>query len=231
MQRVELNVDLREGSGKGAARKLRVAGRVPAVLYGREFQPLALTVDRLALDKVVHKSSNALLDLKGPKQVEGKIVLLKDVQRDPVRRSLIHCDFQVIDPRRPIAVSVPLHVVGKPKGLENGGVLEPLLRELEIRVLPLQIPDSIDVEVSALDVGMSIHVRELALPAGAELLDDPEQAVVHVIIPKMIIETVAPEAAVPVEGEVPAEGAAAAAAPAAAAEGKPAKAEGKPAKE
>jgi ribosomal protein L25 (general stress protein Ctc) len=92
-----------------------VAGRVPAVLYGREFQPVALTVDRLALDKVVHKSSNALLDLKGPKQVEGRIVLLKDVQRDPVKRSLIHCDFLVIDPRRPITVSVPLHFLGKPK--------------------------------------------------------------------------------------------------------------------
>jgi large subunit ribosomal protein L25 len=227
MQRVELNVDLRADSGKGAARKLRVAGRVPAVLYGRDFEPVALTVDRLALDKVAHKSSNALLDLKGPKQVEGKIVLLKEVQRDPVRRTLIHCDFQVIDPRRPIAVSVPLHFIGKPKGLENGGVLEPLIRELEIRVLPLAIPDSIDVEVSALDVGQSIHVRELQLPAGAEVLDDPEQAVVHVIVPKMIVETVAPEAA-PAEGEAAAEGVAAAAP---AAEAKPAKAEGKPGKD
>jgi large subunit ribosomal protein L25 len=225
MQRIELNVDLREGSGKGVARKLRVAGRVPAVLYGREFQPLGLTVDRLALDKIVHKSSNALLDLKGPKQVEGKIVLLKEVQRDPVRRSLIHCDFQVIDPRRPIDVSVPLHFTGKPRGLENGGVLEPLIRELEIRVLPLSIPDSIDVEVSALDVGMSIHVRELTLPAGAEALDDPEQAVVHVIVPKMVVEAVAPVAEA-VEGAAPAEGEAAAAAAAAA----PAAAEGKPAK-
>jgi large subunit ribosomal protein L25 len=219
MQRIELKVDLRDRAGKGQARKLRVAGRVPAVLYGPELQPVALSVDRLALDKVVHRSSNALLDLKGPAQVEGKIVLLKDVQRDPVKRSLIHCDFQVIDPRRAIDVSVPLHFRGKPKGLEAGGVLEPLLRELEIRVLPLQIPDGIEVEVSALEVGQSIHVRELRLPEGAEALDDPEQAVVHVIVPRMVIETVAAEA-VPAEGEAPAEGAAA---PAAAPEGKPAK--------
>jgi large subunit ribosomal protein L25 len=229
MQRIELNVGLRPGSGKGAARKLRASGQVPAVLYGRDSQPVALAVDRLALDKVVHRSSNALLDLKGAKQVEGKIVLLKDVQRDPVRRSLIHCDFLVVDPRRPITVSVPLHFVGKPKGLEDGGVLEPLLRELEIRVLPLSIPDSIDVEVSGLGVGDSIHVRELRVPEGAEVMDDAEQAVVHVIVPRMVIETV--EVAAPAEGEVPAEGEAAAAAPGAAPDAKAeAKPEGKPAK-
>lgn len=218
MQRIELNVELRANSGKGAARKLRVAGQVPAILYGRGAAPLSLVVNQLALDKVVHKSANALLDLKGPKQVEGKIVLLKALQRDPVRRALIHADFLVVDPNRPIEVSVPLHFVGKPKGLEQGGVLEPLIRVLEIKVLPLQIPDSIDIDVSALEVGHSIHVRDIPLPTGAELKDDPEQTVVHVIIPRMEVE--APVAAAPAEGEAAAEGAAA---PAAAAEAKPAK--------
>jgi large subunit ribosomal protein L25 len=230
MQRIELQVGLRDGHGKGAARKLRVAGEVPAVLYGRGAEPVALRVNRLSLDKVVQRSANALLDLKGTQSVEGKIVLLKAVQRDPVRRVLIHADFLVVDPKRAIEVSVPLHFIGKPKGLEEGGVLEPLLRELEIRVLPLSIPDSIDVDVSALLVGQSIHVRDIRLPEGAELMTDPEQSVVHVIIPRMEIEPVAaPE---PVEGEVPAEGEAAAAATApAAGDAKGGKAEAKPAKE
>jgi large subunit ribosomal protein L25 len=210
MQRIELNVELRANSGKGAARKLRATGQVPAILYGRGAEPLALSVNQLALDKVVHKSANALLDLRGPKQVEGKIVLLKALQRDPVRRALIHADFLSVDPNRPIEVSVPLHFVGKPKGLEQGGVLEPLIRVLEIKVLPLQIPDSIDIDVSALEVGHSIHVRDIPLPAGAELKDDPEQTVVHVIVPRMELE--APVAAAPAEGEAAAEGAAAPAA-------------------
>lgn len=218
MQRVELNVELRASSGKGAARKLRVAGKVPAILYGRGAEPVPLSVNQLALDKVVHKSANALLDLKGPEQVEGKIVLLKELQRDPVRRVLIHADFLAVDPERPIEVSVPLHFVGKAKGLEQGGVLEPLIRELEIKVLPLQIPDSIDVDVSALEVGDSIHVRDVTLPAGAQVLDDPEQAVVHVIVPRMELE--APAAGAPVEGEATVADAAA-----------PGAAEAKPAKE
>jgi large subunit ribosomal protein L25 len=206
MQRLALNVGLRAASGKGAARKLRATGRVPAVLYGREQAPLSLSVVALELDKVVQRGANALLDLRGTREVEGKIALIKEVQRDPLRRNLLHCDLLMVDPRRPIDVEIPLHFTGKAKGIESGGVLEPLIREVEIRVLPLEIPDSIEIDVSGLEIGQSIHVRDLRLPAGAELLSDPEQTAVHVIVARMEIEAPAP-AAVPAEGEAPAEGA------------------------
>ena len=188
MQRVRLDVSERTQRGKGVARKLRAEGRIPAVMYGSGVPTLPLAVNAQELDKIEQGGTNALLDLSGPEAVAGKIVLLKDLQRDPVKRVPLHCDFYVIDPKKEITVYVQIHLQGRPVGVELGGVLETQLRDLEISCLPLGIPDSIDVDVSSLDIGDAIRVSDLDLPEGVSTTAEPERAVAHVIAARVIEE-------------------------------------------
>jgi large subunit ribosomal protein L25 len=207
MERVQLEVALREGTGKSVTRKLRAVGKVPAVLYGSSQQSRSLEVPSHALSRVLARGANQLIDLRGPKGVDGKLVLLKEYQRDPATLKLLHCDFYEVDTSRKIHVEVPLHLVGKPHGVEMGGVLEPVLRALEVSCLPLAIPQSIEVDVSALEIGHAIHVREIALPEGVELITEPSQTAVHVIVPRVVVEEAAAAAAAE-PAAAPAEGAA-----------------------
>jgi len=179
MERPELQVELRDTQKKGPARRLRATGQVPAVLYGPNTNPVSLAVNHRELDRLVE--SNQLMDLKGPAEVEGKPVLVKEFQRDPVSRHLVHCDFYAVDTSRKILITVPLHFVGKAKGVELGGVLEALLREVEVRCLPTAIPSVLNVDVSALDVGDALHTSEIVLPEGVELASDPKLSMAHVI--------------------------------------------------
>jgi large subunit ribosomal protein L25 len=213
MDRQALQVSPRETRGKGA---LRAAGQVPAVLYGGGIDPVSLAVEGRLLDDVLHSGANAILDLAGPNEVKGKLALVKAVQRDPVSRRVLHCDLYAVDVRKKVTVSVALHYGGKPTGVELGGVLEPILRDLEVECLPLEIPDSISVDVSALNIGDSIHVRDIAVPASVEVLSDLDATAVHVVAPRVEEEPV-------VEEEV-AEEAAEEAAPAAEAAGESAEA-------
>lgn len=203
MERLVLEVSLREGTGKGVARKLRSAGRVPAVFYGHGIAPVHLQIDVIPLERVVHRGANALIDLQGPEQVVNKPVLVKELQRDPATRKPLHCDLFAVDLEEQITVDVPFHFVGRPRGVvEQGGVLEPLLRELEVSCMPLAIPDSIEIDVSALEIHDSVHVRDVALPEGVVALVDADQTVVHVVPPR--VEEVAEEAAEEAAAEVPA---------------------------
>lgn len=204
----------RSGTGKGANRKLRATGRIPAVVYGRGKATRHVTLDPTALGKLLHRSGsgiNTLVDL----EIGGAetVVLVREIQREPVGGRWLHADLYEVDLQQKIQVSVPLHIVGRPMGVENGGILDHPLREVEIECLPRAIPDSVEVDVSSLDVGDSIHVRDLALPEGATMLSDPDLAVASVVLPKAEEEQVA-AAAVVAEG-APAEGAAPAAEPAA----------------
>jgi large subunit ribosomal protein L25 len=143
--------------------------------------------------------------------IEGKPVLLKELQRDPVTRRHVHFDLFAVDLTARLDVEVPLHFVGTPKGVAlDGGVMEPLLRTLEVSCMPLAIPESISVDVSNLAIGDAIHVRDLTLPPDVALKTEVDATVVHVVAPRLEEEPVA-AAAAPVEGEaVPAEGEAAA---------------------
>lgn len=206
----------REGQGKGVARKLRQTGRIPAVVYGRRRATQSIAVSPEALSQLLHGGAgmNTLIELT----IGGKAetVLLKSLQRDPVRGRYLHADFYQIDLTQKVTVSVPIHLIGKAKGIDFGGILDHPLRELLIECLPREIPQSIDVDVSNLDVNDSIHVSELALPAGVTMKTEGSLAVASVVLPAAE-EEAAPAAAVVegVEGAVPAEGEAAAAAPAA----------------
>jgi large subunit ribosomal protein L25 len=197
-----LKVEIREGRGKGVARKLRAAGRIPAVCYGKNEATVALSVDPAVLRHLlVHGESgmNTIisLDVAGGAAPHGRMVLVRELQRDPVRGSYLHADFYQVDVEQTIEVAVPLHFEGRPVGVELGGILDQQLREVELECLPLAIPKEIVVDVSALELGDSLHVRDIPLPEGVTLRSDPDLSVVSVVAPSKAEEE-APEA---VEGE------------------------------
>jgi large subunit ribosomal protein L25 len=194
----ELNVEVREHAGKGVARKLRAAGRIPGVCYGAGAQTLRIQLDPKALERALHTSSagiNTLFDLKGASELRGKRVLVKELQRDPLDRSILHADLYAVDLTREIEVSVPLHLTGTAAGLMEGGIVDHQLREIAISCLPTAIPESFSLDVSALDIGDSLHVRDVSLPAGVTLVSDPDLSVVSVVAPAKAEEEVTPEAA------------------------------------
>lgn len=208
-----LAVEIRAESGKGSARKLRAAGRAPAVLYGHGVDPVSLVIDPEALDQMLRSSGaglNTLIDLAGEPSVAGRTVIVKEMQRHPVQGSLLHADLYVIDLEERISVSVPIHLIGSPQGVSmGGGLLDHALREVELDCLPGAIPDSIDVDVTALEIGDSLHVGDLVLPEGVELKTDAAQSVASVVTPKAEEEpeVVAVEGEEGIEGEAPKPGA------------------------
>ena len=215
MAEVALDVEVRSSIGKGAARKLRAAGRIPGVCYGSGRAPVSVSLDPRSLERLIATSAtgiNTLIDLRvsGGGDFDGRVVLVKELQRDPVSARALHADFYAVDLEQAIEVSVPIHVTGTAPGVTNGGILDHALRELRLECLPRAIPDQILVDVSGLDIGMSLHVRDLVLPEGVTLMSDPDLSVISVVTPAALEEETA--AAAPAEGEaVPAEGEAAAA--------------------
>jgi len=200
-----LKVEARSDTGKGVARKLRAAGRIPGVCYGTsDSQPVAL--DPKALDGLLRSSAsgmNTLIDLKVDDggAFDGKKVLVKEVQRDPITNNALHADFFALDMTHKIDVAVPVHVSGVAVGVSMAdGILDHVLREIHLECLPHSIPDEIVVDVTALEIGDSIHVRELPLPEGVELRTDGDLAVVSVVAPKAIEEELPTEEA-ELEGE------------------------------
>lgn len=187
MSETALVVQPREGTGKGAARKLRAAGKIPAVLYGRGRDSLPLAVDPRALDRILRSSgANTLLDLtiEGRPDLADTVALVKELQRDPLRGAIVHADLYAVDLTRAVTVDVPVHLVGKPRGLDFGGILEHTLREVALECLPRAIPEAIEVDVSNLEVGDVLHVRDLALPEGVSLVTDGDLGVVHIALPQ-----------------------------------------------
>jgi large subunit ribosomal protein L25 len=208
VERIKLQAEKRDTKTKGDVRQLRLKGKVPAVLYGRKREPLTLIVKEADILKAMSTKAglNVLLDLV----VEGEkptTVLLRDYQAHPVHRTFTHVDFQAIDMTEKIVVEVPIILNGLAVGVKEGGILEQLLRKIELKCLPTQIPEKIEIDVEHLKIGDSIHSDELKLPEGAEFPRAMKYAIATVVPPAK--EEVA-AAAVPVEGAVPAEGEAAA---------------------
>ncbi len=218
----KLTVTVRENSGhKGAARKLRSQGKVPGVCYGASvdgrIEPLPIVVDvkqlRGALDPVRKQNTVIDLTIEGGAAARSLHALVKDYQLHPIRREITHVDLLAIDPNKEVLAEVPLEFTGKPAGAINGGQLRIVLRKLEVRAKPSDIPVKLTVDVSPLDIGDVIHVSTVALPNGVSVVTGRDLAVVTCAAPDE--EAVA----APVEGAAPAEGAAAAA-PAAAKDAK-----------
>ncbi|HET6637912.1 MAG TPA: 50S ribosomal protein L25/general stress protein Ctc [Gemmatimonadota bacterium] len=186
----------RESRGKGAARQTRRQGRIPGVLYGHGEDSVALSVDANDLHRLVHTISieNTIVDLDLGSGEPYK-VLIRELQRHPFRDEFVHIDFFHVAMDEKIQVEVPIVLVGTPTGVKNkGGVLDHQLRELEVFCLPGSIPEKIELEVSNLDIGDSIHVSDIQLP-DVEILTELDRAVVAVLAPTVMeVEEVAEEA-------------------------------------
>ena len=184
---VTFAVEARETKGKGAARRLRQQGLVPGVVYGggRTATPIALDVSKFErLLKTSHGGVNTLIDLAGSTPVSGRTVIAKELQREAVRGRITHVDFYEIDLKTKIDVEVPIHLIGTPAGVVNGGVLDQQLRELELMCLPNAIPDSIEVDVSGMELGTTLHVADLKIPAGVDVKSEGDLTVATVLIPR-----------------------------------------------
>ncbi|MCA1958663.1 MAG: 50S ribosomal protein L25 [Nitrospira sp.] len=183
----ELAATVRERAGKGVARAMRRAGKIPAVLYGQG-ECMLLSVSPTSLMKILksHAGSSALITLtiEGAKSNPNRTALLRDYQLDPVSGAVLHADLFEVSMSKPIRVKVPIQVVGgTPVGVKEGGVLHHNLRELHIECLPSALPDHIEIDASALTIGSGVHVKELTVGEGIRLLDDAEQMVVSVAAP------------------------------------------------
>jgi len=210
MEQKTLSAVERKERAKGANRRLRIAGKIPAVMYGHA-GTAAVAVDEHEFSQQFKRiSENTIIDLS----IDGKSheVLLKDYQEDVLTGKIVHIDFYEVEKGRMLRTNVPVRVLGTAAGVREGGVLDQGLHRIEVECLPKDIPEQITVDVSALVVGDSVHVRDLALPPGVRILNSGEQVVVAVTYVKE--EVVAPAAAAVAEGEgeaaTPAEGEAAA---------------------
>ncbi|MDR2141521.1 MAG: 50S ribosomal protein L25 [Deltaproteobacteria bacterium] len=175
----------RSDLGKNATRRLRAAGQLPAVFYGRHDQTQALTLDYIEFKNAYTRTdgAKALFTLAIDGQ-EPRPVLLKDAQIDPLSRRLAHLDFQKIDPDQPIAALVPLNLTGKAAGVEKGGQLQQGEREIRVSGLPKDIPPAIDADVSSLSLGQTMHLSQVKLPEGLTLVKTVDLPVAVVAVPK-----------------------------------------------
>ena len=188
MEKLELKTNVRTTTGNGPARELRRQGSIPAVLYGPEIGSMLLSVSTKALEQVT-KSANIgqlLLDLV----IEGdeaatKTAMIRELQVHPVSGNPLHVDFYEVDMKRKINVSIPVVTVGKSKGVELGGMLQLVRRELEVLCLPDEIPESIEVDITDLEIGDSLHVDEIEVGENIEIPADVNFTVITVLAPTL----------------------------------------------
>jgi len=183
MAEVTLEVERREATGKEVAKKLRREGRVPAVVYGGHRDPVAITVDRKSVSELIQKSEHGirsvfLLKMTGSDQ--QRHAMIKDVTIDPISRKMMHIDFVRVVMDEIVRVTVPVHLNGTAAGVKEGGLLDWQVREVHIECLPNAIPDSIEVDLSPLGMHEYYRVKDLKLPEGVKVQDDPERVVVGV---------------------------------------------------
>lgn len=183
MAKSVLNVETRVRTGKGGSRKVRQDGLVPAVVYGKGVEALNLRLDPKALQKAVATEAgwNTLITLKGNGPFDGLVVILKDMQIDAIRRNPMHVDFLAIDLNKTLAVMVPVQPVGKSQGEIEGGTLQLVRHEVEVYCLPTNIPTSLEIDVTALNIGEVVHIDELSLPEGVESQHDVNFTVLTVV--------------------------------------------------
>jgi large subunit ribosomal protein L25 len=188
-----LNATKRDGAGKGVARKLRQGGRVPAVMYGKDMEPLHLSIDAMEAGHLFHAIStdNTIVDLVVEGEKEAFPTLVREIQAHPHKNELVHVDFLRIQKGVAVEVEVPVELVGTPVGVKlHGGVLEHLVHEVPVKCIPSLIPEFIEVDVSGLDLDDAIHLTQLTFPEGVELLLDDDRTVCIVAAPRAVVEEV-----------------------------------------
>jgi len=185
METITLTVEPRQSFGKEEAGRIRRSGKVPGIFYSAGKQATSLTCDA----REFHLKFDALegahlvqLSSSHP-ELQGKIVLLKEVQRHPLTSSLLHIDFYGVDVNKPIQVTVPLHFQGKAEGVTVGGTLQTLMRDLLVECLPGNIPEFVEIDVTSLKIHDSFHISDIALPSGVQAVSETNEAVVTVLAP------------------------------------------------
>ena len=182
----KLTAQRREDSGKGVARKLRSAGRVPAVLYGQGIEATPLTVDARELTRLLHSGagSNVLVDLMVDDTEH--LAIPREIQRDHIHARFIHVDFLAVSRTETITVNVPVVETGEAAGIKEGGVVEHHLRELQVECLPQDVPDQIEIDITHVELGGMIHVSDVTAPARVTILTNLEDAVLSIITPAVL---------------------------------------------
>jgi large subunit ribosomal protein L25 len=198
-----LAAQVRSETGKGANRQLRMKGRIPAVVYGHGEETRKLSVDAHELDRLfarIHVENTLItLDVEG---VDGPVkALVREIQTNPVRNQVLHVDFYQIHAGEKLTVQIPIKLIGAAPGVKAGGILQHALDELEVSCLPDAIPDRIEVDISGLDIGDSIHVHELNVPEGVEVESDADRTVCSVVPPTISVEEAPAEVAAEVSAE------------------------------
>jgi large subunit ribosomal protein L25 len=200
MEAKKLNVEVRQGDGKGAAGRLRSSGKIPAVIYGHT-TPTSITVDAREFRNAFRRiTENTIVELHMGSGVHE--VLVKDYQKDNLTGQILHVDFYEFEKGKALRTRVPIRLVGNPVGVKEGGILESLLHQLDVECLPKDLPEEINLDISELGLDRALHVSELVLPEGVKSLQSSDQ-VVCLVAHRKAEEEAAPAA---VEGEVPAEG-------------------------
>lgn len=197
MATFELTVQPREVFGKNAMNRLRTGGSIPAVLYGHQESAISLTIADASLKSALQHGENVLLTLKIDGAKEPKTALIKEMQRHPISGKIIHLDLYQISMKEKITVRVPVQVTGEAAcvGIRDGGILEHHLRDVEVRCLPASIPAFIPADIAEMKVGVSMHVSDLPMPDGVELLTSGGETVLSVTAPSEIVEAVVTPAA------------------------------------
>jgi large subunit ribosomal protein L25 len=187
MKTVPLTAFPRIKTRRGGVKQLRSSGRVPAVIYGRQAQPQNLEVNRVEIENLIKHSvsENLLLDLSVSEDARPKrLVLVQDIQHNPLTGSLLHLDLHEVSENEKVTVFVPVESVGEATGVKNGGgVLEHVLFKVKVRSLPKDLPEVIHVDVSSLEVGKAVHIGEIKAPEGVEILGDKNIPVIAVAAP------------------------------------------------
>lgn len=192
MVQSSLRVKPRIRIGKSGAREVRKEGNIPAILYGRGENPVPLVVRPDELKRALSNSAgiNTVLELEidGSEAPEKRFSMVKEIQRDPVKNRVIHLDFLAIDMKKSVRVKVPVNTLGRSEGERRGGKLEKLMRTIDLECLPENIPDSIEIDVSSLDIGGFVDIGSLSLGEGVELMRDAGEKVVQVVAQRSIEE-------------------------------------------
>lgn len=203
MEQVQLTAEIRNKTGKECCRKVRAQGDIPAVLYGGNRAPIHITINRKSLEHLLATTGkNVLIDLSfdNSKDIPIQTVILKEKQQHQVKGNIIHADFCRVSLEEKLVINVPIKLTGKPKGVKEGGILEHHLWEVEIECLPTLIPKNVDVNISHLGIDESITIKDLTLKEGLKILNDQEEIIVSIVVPK---EEVVKEAEAEAEANEP----------------------------
>jgi large subunit ribosomal protein L25 len=207
---LKLSATIRKEKGKGGARRLRQRGMLPGILYGHKTASTPLTIDQKQFEQLIiaTKSEHKLfsLSVEGDKKPSDKTVMIKEIQVDPVTRIYLHVDLFEVSMDEEITIAMTVKLVGEAEGVKTGGVLQQVKRELEIKCLPSQIPEALTIDVSALRIGDSIHLKDVQLPFGIKVLEDADLTIATVLAPTVEKEVVEAAAEVKPEEEAAAAG-------------------------